>query len=183
MIGPEADPDMRPDNLYNWGADMARSLADAARTHFNMSFDMLENMIDKCPDSLWDKKRGGFIFWQQILHALTGVNFWMRLANDRFTEPFIGKVLYPELDGEPEDSLTKEELKAYAREVRSLCDAFFDKKNDAWFAEKSVLYDKITNMDIVLMLMRHIQYHTGHCDSILREDGFEAVEWLDYFGD
>ena len=48
------------------------------------------------------------------------------------------------------------------------------------FAEKSVLYDKITNMDIVLMLMRHIQYHTGHCDSILREDGFEAVEWLDY---
>lgn len=60
---------------------------------------------------------------------------------------------------------------------------FFADRDDAWLAEASVIYDKISNMDIVFMLVRHMQYHTGHCDSILRENGFEAAEWLDYFGD
>ncbi len=162
---------------------MARSIIDAARTHFEMSFKMLQELIVKCPDELWDKKRGGYVFWQQILHALAGVNYWMRLSNESFTEPFAGKVLYPELEGDPVDSLTKEELQGYFNEVAAICGAFFEGKDDSWLGSACVLYDKIINMDIVFMLIRHMQYHTGHCDSILRESGFEAVEWLDYFGE
>lgn len=162
---------------------MSRGIVEAVRTHFDMSYKMMQDLIDKCPDKLWDDKRGGFLFWQQILHAITGVNYWMRQSNERFTEPFEGKVLYPELDGDPVDSLSKEELKKYSDDVAVLCDAFFAGKDEAWLSSVSVIYDKITNIDIVFMLIRHMQYHTGHCDSILREDGFEAVEWLEYFGD
>jgi uncharacterized damage-inducible protein DinB len=162
---------------------MARGIMDAARTHFDLSYRMLQELIDKCPDELWDKKRGGYVFWQQILHALTGVNYWMRQSNEQFVEPFEGKVLYPELESDPVDSLSREELKGYANEIAVMSEAFFEGKDDAWFGSASVVYDKINNMDIVFMLLRHIQYHTGHCDSILRESGFEAVEWLDYFGE
>lgn len=162
---------------------MVRSIIDAARTHFRMSFKMLQDIIDKCPDELWNEKRGGYVFWQQILHALTGVDYWMRLKNDSFTEPFAGKVLYPELESDPVDSLSREELQQYSDKVAAQCEAFFADRDDTWLAEASVIYDKISNMDIVFMLVRHMQYHTGHCDSILRENGFEAAEWLDYFGD
>ncbi len=180
---PVKNSNIRYLNKDNGGLSMARGLVDAVKTHFDLSYKMLQDLIQKCPDDLWNEKRGGYVFWQQILHSLTGVNFWMRTANERFIEPFEGKVLYPELDGDPKDSLTKEELKGYAKEVRSVCDAFFAGKDETWLNSTSVLYDKITNMDIVFMLTRHIQYHTGYCDSILREDGFEATEWLDYFGD
>ncbi len=108
------------------------------------------------------------MFWQQIFHALAGVNYWMRLKNDDFVGPFAGKVLYPELENDPVDSLSREELQGYSDEVAALCEAFFADKDDEWLREASVLYDKISNMDIVFMLVRHMQYHTGHCDSILR---------------
>ncbi|NLK86242.1 MAG: DinB family protein [Clostridiaceae bacterium] len=162
---------------------MARSILDAARTHFEMSLKMLQDLITKCPDELWNEKRGGYVFWQQILHALSGVDYWMRLSSDSFVEPFAGKVIYPELESDPVDSLSKDELQGYSNKVAALCKTFFAGKDDAWLREASVLYDRISNMDIVFMLVRHMQYHTGHCDSILRESGFEPVEWVDYFGD
>jgi hypothetical protein len=46
-----------------------------AKTHFDLSFSMLEKMIDQCPDDLWNEKKSGFVFWQQLLHAFTGINF------------------------------------------------------------------------------------------------------------
>lgn len=32
------------------------------------------------------------------------------------------------------------------------------------------------------MQIRHMQYHVGHCNSILRENNKEAVDWIDYLG-
>jgi uncharacterized damage-inducible protein DinB len=162
---------------------MNRSIVDATRTHFNLSLEMLEKMISQCPDELWKEKRAGYVFWQQILHALTGADFWMRQSNEQFVEPFTGKKVYPELEQDPEDQLSKENLIKYAGEVQALSLLFFEGKDDAWLNSGSTVYNKITNMDVVFMQIRHILYHVGHCDSILRESGYKAVEWVDYFGD
>lgn len=37
-------------------------------------------------------------------------------------------------------------------------------------------------IDIILMQIRHVQYHVGHFNSILREQGKKVVDWTDYFG-
>jgi hypothetical protein len=144
---------------------------------------MLENLIEECPDEVWNIKAGGFVFWQQILHTLTGTNFWMRQLGDNFTEPFSERKVYPELDNEPIGNVTKEEVLEYKEQVKNLCTLFFENKDDAWILENSHIYDKISNMDVALGQIRHIQYHIGHCDSILRERGLRAAEWIDYFGD
>ena len=161
---------------------MNKSIVESARIHFELSFNMLEKMIAQCPDGLWDKKLSGFVFWQQILHALAGIEFWMRQKNGEFVEPFAERNLYPELEHDPEGSITRDELTEYKDRVKTLYGRFFDGRNDAWLGEPSIIYDKINNMDIVFMLTRHIQYHVGHCDSILRDRGYQAVEWVDYFG-
>jgi uncharacterized damage-inducible protein DinB len=139
--------------------------------------------IRDSPEDLWGQKAGGFVFWQQILHTLTGLNFWMRLEKTPFTEPFSGKKIYPELDKAPEDVLSKMELREYKEQVAQLCNAFFEGKDDAWLRQASVLYGKISNLDVVMMQVRHMQYHVGHCNSILRERGVEAVAWMEYFGE
>jgi hypothetical protein len=72
-----------------------------AKTHFDLSFKMLEKMIDQCPDDLWNEKKGGFVLWQQLLHAFIGINFWLRENNVKFIEPFSDKKVYPELDNDP----------------------------------------------------------------------------------
>lgn len=111
--------------------------------------------------------------------SLTGQNFWMREINEPFTEPFSERKLHPELDADPEGELTRMELEAYKDEVKLICSAFFNEKDDVWLLSKPSIYDKISNQDIIYMLIRHIQYHAGHCDSILRQMGRNTVEDVD----
>jgi hypothetical protein len=154
-----------------------------AKTHFDLSFNMLEKMINQCPNDLWNEKKGGFVFWQQLLHAFTGINFWLRENNAKFIEPFCDKKVYPELDNNPEVNLSKEDLVDYKDRIKEICEGFFEDKDDNWLNSNSIVYDKIKNLDIIFMQVRHIQYHVGHCNSILRENNREAVEWLDYYGE
>lgn len=161
---------------------MNNSIIKSAKIHFDLSFDMLEKMFTQCPDELWNKKLAGFVFWQQILHALAGINFWMRQAGEEFAEPFADRKLYPELENDPEGSITRDELVEYKDTVKTICSSFFEGRNDEWLSEPSVIYDRINNIDIVFAQIRHVQYHVGHCDSILRDRNYKAVEWVDYFG-
>lgn len=162
---------------------MSSSLIKTAKTQFDLSFAMLEKMIEKCPDDIWNEKKGGFVFWQQLLHAFTGINFWLRTNNEKFIEPFADKKVYPELDHDPENQLSKEDLTEYKNAVKEISGEFFTDKDDEWLGAKSVIYGKIKNLDVIFMQVRHIQYHVGHCNSILRENNREAVEWLDYYGE
>ncbi|MBU3144943.1 DinB family protein [Clostridium sp. CF012] len=154
-----------------------------AKIQFELSFLMLEKMIEMCPDDLWNEKKGGFVFWQQLLHAFSGINYWLRMNNDKFIEPFADKKVFPELEHEPESILTKDDLTEYKNIVKSISETFFFEKDDEWLGNNSIIYDKIKNLDVVFMQIRHIQYHVGHCNSILRENNREAVEWLDYYGE
>jgi hypothetical protein len=155
------------------------SIHNICRKQFFLSFQMMGNLIEQCPEEIWNIKAGGYVFWQQILHALYGANYWMRQANVDILEPFAERKVYPELEKEPEGNVSRDEMLNYKDEVKKLCESFFEDKDDEWFSRASVLCDKLTNMDVVFMQIRHIQYHIGHCDSILRERGFKAVEWLE----
>lgn len=158
------------------------NIIKTCRTQFFVSFSMLEKLIEQCPEDIWDIKAGGFVFWQQILHALTGSNFWMRQSGSAFSEPFADRKVYPELDNDPIGKVTRVEMVAYKDSVKALCENFFKDKDDKWLTEPSEIYGKISNLDVIFMQVRHIQYHVGHCDSILRERGLKAVDWIDYFG-
>ncbi|MCX7711420.1 MAG: DinB family protein [Clostridia bacterium] len=153
------------------------------KRHFEFSFSMLEKMIDQCPEDLWGAKNGGFVFWQQLVHAFTGLHFWMRRENNGFSEPFSDKKVFPELDGEPDCFLSKEEVAVYKDAVKKIWQQFFEGREDDWLLLESVIYGKITNMDVVFMQIRHMQYHAGHCNSILRDKGREAVAWVDYLAE
>ena len=100
------------------------NLLKIAKTQFDLSFSMLEKMIEQCPDDLWNEKKGGFVFWQQLLHALTGINFWLRMNNEEFIEPFADKKVYPELDNDPENQLTKSDLTEYKNIVQEISEVF-----------------------------------------------------------
>lgn len=158
-------------------------MINTCRTQFFLSFAMLEKLVEQCPEDIWDLKAGGFVFWQQLLHALAGASSWMRQSGTGFSEPFAGRKVYPELDHEPEGRVTREEMQDLKDAVKVISESFFEGKEDRWLAQPSGIYDKISNLDVVFMQIRHIQYHVGHCDSILRERGFKATEWVDFFGE
>ncbi|HPO02619.1 MAG TPA: hypothetical protein PL077_04690 [Treponemataceae bacterium] len=155
------------------------SLYPALRRQFSLSFAMLRNLVEHSPAAVWDEKAGGFVYWQQLLHALSGVSCWLRRGDEPFREPFAEKRLYPELDGEPESMLTREELLLFLEEADETAGRFVFGGNDAWLAEKPVADSRYTNLELLGMQIRHVMYHVGHCESILRERGFPTGAWED----
>jgi hypothetical protein len=156
---------------------------EIAKRQLSFSFDAFDFLIDQTPDNIWNEKKGGYVFWQQILHAIIGSLFWLRIEPKDFLEPFSDLNVYPELDKEPENMLSKNQIKDLLRQVVELADTFFLKFDSEKLLEPSVLYDKITNIDVVFGQIRHLQYHIGHCESILREAGITELKWVDYFGE
>jgi hypothetical protein len=62
--------------------------------------------------------------------------------------------------------------------------ATFERASDEkWLFEKSKAYEKINNLEVINMQIRHIQYHIGHIESIFRNEGIKTQEWIDYLGE
>ena len=160
--------------IYNARMDGITGLIKA---QFEVSFAMLADEIEACPDSLWLEKAGGFPIWQQILHALHGAAYWLRPGSEEFPEPFPGRKLYPELDGEAEGSVSKEELLSFAREVESRARRFFSLLRDEELQRPSWIEPSARTFDLIAGQLRHLMYHAGHCDSALRERGIATPPW------
>ncbi len=143
---------------------------------------MLENIIALCPDELWDKKAAGFVFWQQLVHALAGAHCWMREEKPEVSSflTFNGKNIYPELEHDPEITLTKADVKQLCDETKAAAEKWFEGKNDDWLEKP--LFETFTNFDNTTTQLRHIMYHVGHFDAVLREQGIKTGEYLDYWG-
>lgn len=154
----------------------------AMKAQLDLSFRMIESGIESCPEGLWNAKAGGFVYWQQILHCLAGLLYWMRGEGAEFEEPFKEREAYPELEKDPVGSVSKSEMRELAERARETIAAFFAGKDDGWLLLPSPIYGKITNADTAFGQIRHVMYHVGHCDSARRERGLEAVAWEEYFG-
>lgn len=159
------------------------NINEIAKRQLILSFDALAYLIDKTPLELWNEKKGAYIYWQQILHAITGSLFWLRSEKTEFLEPFSDLQVYPELEKDPENELSKDQLYALLAEAVELANHFFDSFDSHTLLEPSILYCKISNLDVVFGQIRHLQYHLGHCECILRECGITDLKWIDYMGE
>jgi len=156
------------------------SIVERLGGQFDISFKMLAALIDACPDSLWNEKAGGFYFWQQILHALCGSAFWLRLEGEGFAEPFSERRLFPELDGEPEGRVTKVEMRELADAVASQAQRFFAALPRASLDGPSPAFAGLSRLDVIEGQIRHLMYHVGHCDAALRDRGYACAPWLEF---
>ena len=158
-------------------------ILNSLRNHFFISFSMLEEIIEICPEGLWNSKKSGFVFWQQLLHTFAGMLFWLREEDTDFTEPFNEKKVYPELEHDPETMLTKDEIKNCCMEAKETAKKWFNEKDDKWLKSESKINNRLTNFDIMIMQVKHTLYHIGHCEAVFRENGIETGEYLDYIGE
>ena len=150
------------------------------RRQISPTFHMIADIIDTCPDSLWNDSRSGRPFWQQVLHALIGIQFWFREASEAFVPPDLGQGTIPDLDQVPNFTVDKDIVRAYLQTMRSRADAFFDSFNDEALLVNSSIYDKYTNADLILRQIRHIQHHVGYCSCLLRIGGAKPPKWIGY---
>jgi hypothetical protein len=158
----------------------APSILAILRRQFDPSFRMLTDVLDACPEFLWTEPAAPNPFWQQVMHALIGVQFWFREAEEKIIIPDFGQGPIPDLDQSPSFSVSKDAVREYRSIVAKRVDAFFASLDDQRLTTLSSIYDKCTYADLILMQIRHIQHHVGYCNSILHGSNAKTAKWLGY---
>ncbi|TFG73520.1 MAG: hypothetical protein E4H27_00595 [Anaerolineales bacterium] len=155
------------------------------KSQYRASLAMLEEAITRCPETLWDDPEDRFHFWHTAYHALFFTHLYLReneaafvpwskhRANQQFFEsiPWVpGQVLKI---GEP---YSQAELLEYL----AIC------RHDVEVNTTSVDLDAASGFDWLLINklelqfynIRHLQYHTGQLDDLLRNKADISIGWI-----
>jgi uncharacterized damage-inducible protein DinB len=156
-----------------------RAVTEALKANFDRSWDFLTQIIDVCPDAVWNRKAGGFVFWQQLYHCFACVDFFI-LPKDGTPEagPWGGDVAMFKAD--PETTPAKAEVKAYAAKKKASADAWIASLDDAALAKEHEGFSarrgaSMSNAMVLAIMSGHSSYHIGSCDAILRDNGGKGV--------
>jgi hypothetical protein len=156
-----------------------KKLLNILKNQFFEAFTMLEKIIEICPDELWNSKKSGFMFSQQLLHTFAGVYvfLWDEKLDDYPFYEINGKKIHFDLEKISEIIATKEEAAIFCNETKEIAKKWFFEKNDEWLKSPYKNYNKKTNFETTEDHLRHMMYHLGYCDAIFRENGMEKGVW------
>jgi hypothetical protein len=146
------------------------------RCHVGPCFEMLDKVVESCPDELWLAGDGSSMpVWQIVYHTCAGAWVWFRPAGEPFTEPPMGGAV-AELETPAERGLSKAEVRAFAAEAKRRAERFLAAAGCDWITAPYSHYSKMSNLDVVIGQVRHLQHHIGYCNRILSAHGV-AVPW------
>jgi hypothetical protein len=140
---------------------------------------MFRELIQSDSDDIWNSRVGGFVGWQQFVHVLCGIHYWMRTSANIYQDPFHGLKIYSELENDPVDILSNDQISNFMNTVIIQSEDYFLCKNDKWLLEKSKVESKYVNLDIINMQIRHIQYHLGCFEGYMRDHNNKTQNWMD----
>ncbi len=149
--------------------------------HLGPALDMIEGVINACPEPLWNAKTRPAPVWLHLYHALASVDFWFRASKDEpFDYPTFGKAVDPDMAKTSADSLTKAELGVHLKRVREKAEAYAAAAQREGLSSPSPITDVYTRADIFLGQIRHLQHHIGFCNATISSGGASPAAWMGY---
>jgi len=163
------------------------TLKSAISQQFGSTIDMLENVLQACPDHLWQIRLwddpqlpASAEFWYILYHTL----FWLDLYLSGSVEGFVPPAPFnlDELDPAgilPERPYTKVELQTYLEHTRMKCRSTIEALTD----EKArrlckFSWGEITFAGLLLDNMRHVQEHVAQLNMILGQKIRWSPKWV-----
>jgi len=157
----------------------------AIRRQFHAAIDMLANAIEACPDSVW---RGPerTAFWYLAFHVLFFLDLYLSSEDEsrfRPPPPFGLTELEPDFVP-PERVYQKDELLAYVEHCRKKFDAVMEQMTEAWVTSPCPFdYRAMSNGELLLYNMRHVQHHAAQLNMLLRQRTDSAPDWVSKGGE
>lgn len=155
-------------------------MVEIVQRQFEPPVQMLSQLVNLGSEELW--RNHNLMYWKHILHAITGIEFWLREAGEEFHLPHFDKDISPDFEKEGADDPTREELAAYIEQMLQKAQAFITQLDDETLLEPSAVFEQFTKLDVILMQAVHIQHHVGYCNSILHTQGSVTAAWVGYEG-
>lgn len=140
---------------------------------------MLGNAIDACPESVWFSP-GQQTFWYLAFHTLFWVDLYLSEEDAaRFQPPPPFSLTEFDEGILPERAYSKDELHAYLQHCRQKLDAVLAAMTEKWVENPCpVSYRKMSNGELLLYNMRHVQHHAAQLNMLLRQKTNSAPAWV-----
>jgi hypothetical protein len=151
---------------------------------FHAAIDMLGNAIQACPDSVWSGEPPR-AFWYIAFHTLFFLDLYLSPVGEaefRPPAPFGLAEISDEI-GVAEPAHTKDELLAYLEHCRKKLDAVMaageQGMTEAWASAPCPFdYRAMSNGELLLYNMRHVQHHAAQLNMRLRQTTDSAPRWV-----
>lgn len=168
-------------------ANSISGIRGALVEQYGAAIKTLNNIIDKCPDSLWEDESNGFAFYKIIYHILYFFDlYFCRTKEERaafrprfdFAEDFsISKENFASIYWEK--ALTKDECLLYLSEIRNKANKFFkDVSMVELISDPIFEWHGSSLLGSLMYNLRHIMLHVGALQGRLRMKGFEERLWV-----
>ena len=158
---------------------MAHDILDIFRNRFDSVYGFLEKAVELAPDALWEKKVGGFYYWQQLVHCYGLLDSFCKEAGEPPTQTrYSADIIRLIKDGETVP--TKAEVLDLARQMAVTARAYFERQTDEdLFAKNSARTQRmghdVTHLEALIALIAHGMYHVGVCSMELRNLGIKEL--------
>jgi uncharacterized damage-inducible protein DinB len=152
----------------------------AIRQQFHAAIDMLDNAIKACPDSVWSGQGRG-AFWYIAFHVLFFLDLYLSSEDEsRFHPPSpFGLTELDDVVVVPEPAYSKDELLVYLEHCRRKLDTVMAGMTEAWAGEPCPFdYRAMSNGELLLYNMRHVQHHAAQLNLRLRQTTDSAPDWV-----
>jgi len=166
-------------------SDNSSSLIPITRDQFFSSYQMLETLVEVCPDDVWYGVYNEVPFWYQVYHTVYFVDYWFR--TDQGGAGFPSMPFDPRIPPEFERevpaglSISRESMRAYLRLIREKLTRIFASIKESDLSSPAFAQEpEVTLLDTIFSQTRHIMYNIGYCNGILRKRNLPEAEWYAY---
>ena len=151
------------------------------RRQFGAALDAMANAIRACPDALWDDGNvAPNLFWYGASHCLFFVDLYASGQEDGFHPPPPFDLSENDPSGRmPPRTYTKQELLDYLEFGRRKVRARIESMSDAdWTTRCRFPRRNLSNVELLLYSMRHVQHHTAQLNLLLRQKADIGSPWV-----
>ena len=143
------------------------------------AFGLANEFLKVCPDEIWAQKFGGWPVWQQLFHAFTAIDFFLRPADAAPEAPLFGEGV-GDLKEPAQNTPSKAAVQDYIEKAQAKVREYIAGLDDAALAKNNEpvagrFGREITHAGTVALIASHTMYHLGSCDAALRENGKPGV--------
>ena len=161
------------------------SLIPILRDQFISSYQMLETLVEVCPEDVWYGVYNEVPFWYQVYHTVYFVDYWFRTDQDGagFPSMPLDTRIPPEFEREiPAGvSISRESIREYLRFIKEKLNLIFASIKESDLSLPAFAQEpEVTLLDAIISQTRHMMYNIGYCNGILRERNLTEADWYAY---
>ena len=158
---------------------MSKAITQSLEGGILHTFGLVNEFLKVCPDAVWEQPYGKWPVWQQMYHAFTAVDFFLR-PKDAPQAPTpvsgpIGNLAEVAVEAPARQLIHDFIAKAQAEVsdyIAGLDDATLAANNEGMSARMG---RDMTHAATLGLVAAHTMYHLGCCDAALRQNGLPGV--------